>query len=621
MTIKKYSHIAAATITAVFLTIGVLAGLTFNKVSFGGELQTSNAQSAELLADILPPPQYIIEPFLEVSQLMIDPRSVNDRKAKLGNLSDVYEERHQRWIDSNIPENMKTLLLQSSYKPAENFWNEVKNTFIPAIERGDQEAAARSYGRLRNDYATHREVIDKLVISVEAQAAALAEEAKSEMSFAYGEMIAISIVLLGAIAATIMLLQRFVINPLALTSEAMQKVAAGDYNAEVTGADRKDEIGALARSFKVFQEAAKAKTENDKQVAHVVDRLATGLKSLANGNLTDRINDQFVGTYDQLRVDFNAAMDEMASILQRVSRTADTIHTGSSEISAASDDLANRTEQQAASLEETAAAMDQVTGMVRGTAESAVEVNGAVSEAHVDAEAGGDVVKQAVEAMDGIERSSQEIAQIINVIDGIAFQTNLLALNAGVEAARAGDAGKGFAVVASEVRALAQRSAEAAKDIKALILTSSDQVENGVQLVGKTGDMLDRIVNKVGEIRTRITEISDSAETQAGNLQHVNSSVSDMDKMTQQNAAMVEESTAAARSLASEADQLSQLVSRFRLDAAGVSSRASATAPTADNVVMPAFPSRATKAPPTGPSVHGNLALNEELDDDDWTEF
>src|SRR3546814_791917 len=193
-----------------------------------------------------------------------------------------------------------------------------------------------------------------------------------------------------------------------------------------------------------------------------------------------------------------------------------------------------------------------------------IGANTVVNEAHREAADGGQTVARAVAAMDQIEKSAQEIAQIINVIDGIAFQTNLLALNAGVEAARAGDAGKGFAVVANEVRALAQRSADAARDIKQLITTSSEQVESGVHLVGQTGQMLDRIVAKVDEVRGLITEISASTEAQASNLQQVNGAIGDMDSRTQQNAAMVEQSTAAARSLASEASQLLKLVSRFK---------------------------------------------------------
>jgi methyl-accepting chemotaxis protein len=306
-------------------------------------------------------------------------------------------------------------------------------------------------------------------------------------------------------------------------------------------------------------------------------------------------------------------MDEMQELLGSVSHTAGGIRTGSTEISQASDDLSRRTEQQAASLEETAASVDQVTEAVRQIAKSAAHVNETVSNAHSNATKGGRIVEEAVGAMDDIEKSAQEIAQIINVIDGIAFQTNLLALNAGVEAARAGDAGKGFAVVANEVRALAQRSADAAKDIKGLIERSTKQVGNGVQLVGESGQALGRIVEQVAEVSALITQITASTEAQANNLQQVNSAVSQMDKMTQQNASMVEESTAAARGLADEADHLTELVSRFKLGEGG------------RPAVKSAEPAKVRRKPAAQkkvvPAVRGNLALVAEAYDEDWTEF
>jgi methyl-accepting chemotaxis protein len=238
---------------------------------------------------------------------------------------------------------------------------------------------------------------------------------------------------------------------------------------------------------------------------------------------------------------------------------------GTQQIATASNDLSRRTEQQASSLEETAAALDEITATVRKAAEGATHARKVVADTKVDAEKSGEVVRKAVDAMGSIEKSSQQIGQIIGVIDEIAFQTNLLALNAGVEAARAGDAGRGFAVVASEVRALAQRSAEAAKEIKALISTSTQQVSEGVQLVAETGNSLERIMSKVAEINTVVSDIAAGAQEQATGLQQVNTAVNEMDKVTQQNAAMAEEATAAGRSLAVEAEQLAGLVGQFRL--------------------------------------------------------
>ncbi|HEX5378786.1 MAG TPA: methyl-accepting chemotaxis protein [Phenylobacterium sp.] len=298
----------------------------------------------------------------------------------------------------------------------------------------------------------------------------------------------------------------------------------------------------------------------------VVRNLAEALGHLAQGDLAYRIDATFPSEYEQLRADFNGAIGRLSTTLNEIIGGAGAIRSGAGEISSAADDLSRRTEQQAASLEETAAALDQITVTVRKTASGAKTASDVVLAARGDAQTSGDVVRQAVKAMSEIEDSSSRIGQIIGVIDEIAFQTNLLALNAGVEAARAGDAGRGFAVVASEVRALAQRSADAAKEIKALISASASQVQSGVKLVGETGQVLQRIVDRVAEIDTLVTEIAASAQEQATGLHQVNTAINEMDQVTQQNAAMVEQSTAASHSLAQEAEGLAESVSRFRVE-------------------------------------------------------
>ncbi len=309
-------------------------------------------------------------------------------------------------------------------------------------------------------------------------------------------------------------------------------------------------------------EARLAAATGDKQTA--ISGLDQALEALARGDLRYRIETSFAGDYAGLRQGYNNAVGHLEEAIGAVVSAAGGIHSGASEISQAADDLSRRTEQQAASLEETAAALHQITATVKRATEGAAQADAAAQEAKTDAEESGETVRHAVAAMGEIETSSQQIGQIIGVIDEIAFQTNLLALNAGVEAARAGDAGKGFAVVASEVRALAQRSAEAAKEIKALISTSTRQVGDGAQLVGKTGEALQRMVGKVGEISALISEIAASSREQSQGLAQVNTAVNEMDKVTQQNAAMVEQSTAASHALLNEAESLGDSVRRFQ---------------------------------------------------------
>jgi methyl-accepting chemotaxis protein len=325
----------------------------------------------------------------------------------------------------------------------------------------------------------------------------------------------------------------------------------------------------------IERERARAEAERrkaDEEQGAVVSALADSLRRLAKGDLTADIQARFEGRYEQIKTDFNTAVDSLRDAMGAIVTATGGLQAGSDEIAAASDDLSRRTEQQAASLEETAAALDELTATVRRSAAGAREAASAASGAREDAARSGEVMRDAVAAMGEIEQSSGQITQIIGVIDEIAFQTNLLALNAGVEAARAGDAGRGFAVVAQEVRALAQRSAEAAKEIKTLIASSTAQVERGVKLVGDTGQALNGIVGKVSQIDTLISEIAQSSQEQATGLNQVNAAVNQMDQVTQQNAAMVEEATAAATNLRTEAGELARLVARFETGQ-GASSR------------------------------------------------
>lgn len=355
--------------------------------------------------------------------------------------------------------------------------------------------------------------------------------------------------------------------------------------------------------------------------AGVVAKIGDALAALADRNLTLRLDGAFPLDYVKLQSDFNIAVEKLREALLVIHSSAQGINSGTREIAAAADDLARRTEQQAAALEETVATVRSISDTIRNTADSTGLASRIVSESRADAERSGAVVGQAVDAMGRIERSSQEIGQIISVIDEIAFQTNLLALNAGVEAARAGEAGRGFAVVAAEVRALAQRAAEAAKQIKDLIGTSSEEVSVGVRLVSEAGRVLGRIVEQINEINTAVSSIALTARDEAESIQQINAALADVDKATQQNAAMAEEASAAGRTLSSESQRLSDLVSEFQLGSGLDQRLRSELQAAAPHMFSPERSSGLSASGASGGSVVRLAAGGAQASSESWEEF
>ncbi|MBY6136226.1 HAMP domain-containing protein [Nocardioides marinus] len=372
------------------------------------------------------------------------------------------------------------------------------------------------------------------------------------------------------------LFARSITKPINRICDNMEAVAGGNLDTEVEAAQRRDEIGKIGKTLlsmqddlKLARAAEEERAEMQRQQQQVVDNLSNGLMCLAEGDFSQPIDTAFPPEYEQLRQNFNSTVSNLNATVQQVIAASGSIRSGAAEISQASDDLSHRTESQAATLEQTAAALDELTASVKSAAEGARSVEATMQQARDEAETSDAVVQSAVAAMTEIEQSSAHISQIISVIDDIAFQTNLLALNAGVEAARAGEAGKGFAVVASEVRALAQRSSEAAMEIKTLISDSSKQVERGVDLVGKAGEALQSIVSQVTHISQLVSGIAEGAAEQSTGLHEINTGVTQLDQVTQQNAAMVEQATAAGHMLNSDATKLAELVAHFTISGQG----------------------------------------------------
>ena len=366
-------------------------------------------------------------------------------------------------------------------------------------------------------------------------------------------------------------------------AEVVAAAASGDFSSRITKDYDNDDLNRFANSINELLGGVSAAVTETQRV----------IGQLAKGNLSDRMNGEFLGVLGELQRDVNSALGTLKTTMLDVRASSDSVNSSTSELKVASDDLAKRSEQQAASLEETSAALDEITAAVKNSTERAQAATVMVGDATHSAKQSGEVVRNAIDAMGRIEQASNEITQIINVIDEIAFQTNLLALNAGVEAARAGEAGRGFAVVAQEVRELAQRAASAAKDIKTLILKSGEEVKLGVQHVQETGTSLSEIESQVLKINDHINEIATAARQQSVGLQEVSTAINEMDQVTQRNAAMVEEMSAATHKLGEDSNSLTGLVARFNVEGGKVSTSAStrpmaANAETARPVVSPA---------------------------------
>jgi methyl-accepting chemotaxis protein len=467
-------------------------------------------------------------------------------------------------------------------------WDLQNKIYNNIVER--QPLSVELQDWMENNTAAQAKIADLAIAAVNTvKESALEKEAEAVSNLIF--YIGFLAVVIGASATGLTIIMRRVTMPIGALTRSMNQLAEGNTERKIPFAEKSDEIGEMARAVQVFRDAAirnkqleieaednrqrseaerielqrRAEDEANDRLTKATGALANGLKRLASGDMLCEIKEQFSPQFEALRHDFNTSVEQLRDALVAVSDSASVVRGGSSEISSASDNLAKRTEQQAASLEETAAALEQITSNVKATTHRTSEARDIVRSTSTKAEQSGVVVSNAVTAMGRIAQASQQIGQIIGVIDEIAFQTNLLALNAGVEAARAGEAGKGFAVVAQEVRELAQRSANAAKEIKALISNSAVAVDDGVKLVDDTGQGLKEIAVLVKTINQHMNAIATAAQEQSVGLGEVNTAVNHMDHATQQNAAMVEEMNAASAGLTEQSVKLGELLSRFRV--------------------------------------------------------
>ncbi|MBI1889275.1 MAG: methyl-accepting chemotaxis protein [Burkholderiales bacterium] len=504
---------------AGFILYGAWSFKVLSDVKVNGPAYQRIVQGKDLIADILPPPEYIIESYLVSLQLAAakDKPEQDALIARLKVLKKDYDTRHEFWLKENLESNITDKFLKDAHTPATVFYQTAFNDFIPALQKEDKEAgaaaAAAAMAKMKQSYETHRAAIDQVVALANKRNETDEAQARQDIDAAKWTSLTILAVSLGLGLVVAIGIMRRLLKSLGGEPEyaawVSNKIAAGDLTVNIRL--KQDDEHSLLFAMKCMR-------------------------------------------------------DKLVVTLAQLKQAVESVSTGSQQIAAGNRDLAQRTEREASALEKTASSMEELTSTVRQNADNARQANSLALSASEIAVKGGTMVSQVVETMGSINHSSKKIVDIIAVIDGIAFQTNILALNAAVEAARAGEQGRGFAVVAAEVRSLAQRSAAAAKEIKELIGSSVEKVDAGAKLVDEAGSTMNDIVDSVKRVTDIISEISAASQEQILGIEQVSNAISEMDEATQQNSALVEEAAAAANSLHSQADHLSRIIDMFRIE-------------------------------------------------------
>jgi len=527
MTLARRLQMLMLVLLLGFASYGAWSFKVLNTLKVNGPVYQRIVQGKDLIADILPPPEYIIESYLVSLQLMAAPAAQRQPLVEsFKSLKNDYDTRHTFWAKDNLDDALKDQLLNSADKPAQEFYQIAFSQFLPALEKDDTAAATTALEAMKQSYQVHRTAINKLVELATKRNESDEASAKAEIDSS--TWIMLTILLVACAVAALFLLG---------ISRSLLKQLGGEPS----------------------------------EVAHIAGKIAAG----------DLLVDVTTAPHDTRSV--MAAMktmrDSLAGIVSEVRSGTDTVVSSASQIAAGNQELAARTEHEASALQETAAAMEEITSTVKANAENAHHCNQLAASASEVAVRGGAVVAQVVDTMDSINTSSRKIVDIIGVIDGIAFQTNILALNAAVEAARAGEQGRGFAVVASEVRSLAQRSASAAKEIKTLIDDSVSKVENGSRLVSEAGATMSEIVDSVKKVTDIMGDITIASREQTQGLEQINIAIAQMDSVTLQNAALVEQTVTVAHSLQDKAGDLSHTVGVFKIGAVSAKRIGSSVAP------------------------------------------
>jgi methyl-accepting chemotaxis protein len=569
MSIASFVRNSALAMMAILVAGGLLAAWRLDRIRMGGEMQLRQQINADLIADILPPPEYIIEPFLEATLIARNPDSVQAHAEKLEGLQKLYVERNKFWQTAKVDPALRNQLLQQAHPAAQAFWNELEQSFLPAARKGDRAALDASYAKLAGLYATHRAAVDRLVAMTRAEQAQVEAGGSFEFYLAMAIVSVLALIVSGQAAHFYITMYRRVLEPIGTLSGLTDRLARGEV-ATIPYQDRTDEMGRIACGLEHYRAAAAARSESDaRKLAEqrdVTEVLGNGLLALREGDLSRTIDRHFPAEYEVLRHNINEAIASLRARVQLVSESAENIRNTSSEVAHGSEDLAHRTEKSAANLAQATEALAKIEERLRATmiaADNTVKRAGEATSALRD---GRGTTARAVQAMDRASGSAKNIDGVIEGLDKIAFQTRVLAMNAAVEAGRAGEAGRGFMVVADLVAALALRAEDQAKQARDMLSETQADIIQAADAVHDTDTALDTISGDVEAVHDLIAAIDHDNHAQSAAVSQVATAMKAMDLVTQQNAAMVEETSAAIRNLSGEVSSLAQRAAAFRFE-------------------------------------------------------